>query len=58
MERFLKLFTELPLDEIASLGALKGAAINEAKVNERARAILFSYSSCSSSSYSFFLSFN
>jgi len=29
--RFLKLFTELPLDEIARLAALKGAEINEAK---------------------------
>jgi tyrosyl-tRNA synthetase len=29
--RFLKLFTELPLDEIARLGALAGAEINEAK---------------------------
>jgi tyrosyl-tRNA synthetase len=29
--RFLKLFTTLPLDEIARLGALKGADINEAK---------------------------
>jgi tyrosyl-tRNA synthetase len=29
--RFLKLFTVLPLDEIARLGALKGAEINEAK---------------------------
>jgi tyrosyl-tRNA synthetase len=29
--RFLKLFTVLPLDEIARLGALKGADINEAK---------------------------
>jgi tyrosyl-tRNA synthetase len=29
--RFLKLFTTLPLDEIARLGALKGAEINEAK---------------------------
>src|SRR5581483_11686432 len=29
--RFLKLFTELPLDEIARLGALGGAEINEAK---------------------------
>ena len=31
VERFLKLFTELPLDEIARLGALDGAEINEAK---------------------------
>ena len=29
--RFLKLFTELPLDECARLGALEGAEINEAK---------------------------
>jgi tyrosyl-tRNA synthetase len=29
--RFLKLFTTLPLDEIAKLAALKGADINEAK---------------------------
>lgn len=29
--RFLKLFTELSLDEIAKLGALQGAEINEAK---------------------------
>jgi tyrosyl-tRNA synthetase len=29
--RFLRLFTELPLDEIGRLGALKGAAVNEAK---------------------------
>ncbi|HWA63033.1 MAG TPA: tyrosine--tRNA ligase [Caulobacteraceae bacterium] len=29
--KFLKLFTELPLDEIAKLGALAGAEINEAK---------------------------
>src|SRR5262249_24412243 len=29
--RFLKLFTVLPLTEIARLGALKGAEINEAK---------------------------
>ena len=29
--RFLKLFTELPLDEIARLAALQGAGINEAK---------------------------
>jgi tyrosyl-tRNA synthetase len=29
--RFLKLFTTLPLDEIARLGALQGAEINEAK---------------------------
>src|SRR4030088_1302915 len=29
--RFLKLFTTLPLDEIARLAALKGAEINEAK---------------------------
>ncbi len=31
VERFLKLFTELPLDEIARLGALQGQEINEAK---------------------------
>ena len=31
VERFLKLFTELPLDEIARLAALQGAEINEAK---------------------------
>ncbi len=31
VERFLKLFTILPLDEIAKLGALHGAEINEAK---------------------------
>ena len=30
-ERFLKLFTELPLDEIARLAALEGAEMNEAK---------------------------
>jgi len=29
--RFLKLFTVLPLDEIAKLGALKGQEVNEAK---------------------------
>jgi len=29
--RFLKLFTELPLDEIARLSALEGAELNEAK---------------------------
>ncbi len=29
--RFLKLFTELPLDEIERLGKLKGAELNEAK---------------------------
>ena len=29
--RFLKLFTELPLDEVARLEALRGAEINEAK---------------------------
>ncbi|WP_299282032.1 tyrosine--tRNA ligase [uncultured Tateyamaria sp.] len=29
--RFLKLYTELPLDECARLGALKGSEINEAK---------------------------
>ncbi|WP_150526449.1 tyrosine--tRNA ligase [Roseibium sediminis] len=31
VERFLKLFTLLPLDEIARLAALEGAEINEAK---------------------------
>ena len=31
VERFLKLFTELPLDEVARLGALEGAELNEAK---------------------------
>ena len=31
VERFLKLFTTLPLDEIARLSKLKGAEINEAK---------------------------
>jgi tyrosyl-tRNA synthetase len=31
VEKFLKLFTRLPLDEIARLAALKGAEINEAK---------------------------
>jgi len=31
VERFLKLFTELPLDEIAKLSALKGQELNEAK---------------------------
>jgi tyrosyl-tRNA synthetase len=31
VSRFLKLFTTLPLDEIARLAALKGAEINEAK---------------------------
>ena len=30
--RFLKLFTDLPLDEIARLEALQGAEINEAKI--------------------------
>ncbi len=30
--RFLKLFTDLPLDRIAELGALEGAAVNDAKV--------------------------
>jgi tyrosyl-tRNA synthetase len=30
--RFLKLFTDLPLDRIAELGALKDAAINDTKV--------------------------
>jgi tyrosyl-tRNA synthetase len=31
VERFLKLFTELPLDEITKLAKLKGAELNEAK---------------------------
>src|SRR5438552_9796376 len=31
VERFLKLFTVLPLDEITRLAALQGAEINEAK---------------------------
>ena len=31
VERFLKLFTELPLDEVAKLAALEGAELNEAK---------------------------
>jgi tyrosyl-tRNA synthetase len=31
VERFLKLFTELPLKEIAKLASLKGAELNEAK---------------------------
>ena len=30
--RFLKLYTELPLDECARLGAAEGAAINDAKI--------------------------
>ena len=30
--KFLKLFTELPLDEIDKLGELKGAKINDAKI--------------------------
>ena len=30
--KFLRLFTDLPLDEVARLGALPGAAINDAKV--------------------------
>ncbi|QFT77862.1 tyrosine--tRNA ligase [Erythrobacter sp. THAF29] len=30
--RFLRLFTDLPLDEIAKLEALEGAAINDAKI--------------------------
>ena len=32
VERFLKLFTELPLDEIERLARLRGAEINEAKI--------------------------
>ena len=31
VERFLRLFTELPLDEIARLAALRGAELNDAK---------------------------
>jgi tyrosyl-tRNA synthetase len=31
VERFLRLFTELPLDEIEQLAALEGAELNEAK---------------------------
>ena len=31
-ERFLALFTELPMDEVRRLGALEGADINEAKI--------------------------
>ena len=31
VERFLRLFTELPMDEIGRLAALKGSEINEAK---------------------------
>ncbi len=30
--RFLKLFTDLPLDRIVELGALEGAAVNDAKI--------------------------
>ena len=32
VEKFLRLFTELPLDECARLGALEGQEINEAKI--------------------------
>ena len=32
MGRFLKLYTELPVDECDRLGALEGAEINEAKI--------------------------
>ena len=32
VERFLALFTELPMDEVRRLGALEGANINEAKI--------------------------
>ena len=32
VERFLSLFTELPMDEVRQLGALEGAGINEAKI--------------------------
>src|SRR3954465_7415806 len=40
--RFLKLFTTLPLDEIARLGSLRGAEINETKrtLGEAATALL------------------
>ena len=31
VEKFLKIFTEIPLDEIARLSALQGAELNEAK---------------------------
>jgi len=31
VEKFLKIFTEIPLDEIARLSALRGAELNEAK---------------------------
>jgi tyrosyl-tRNA synthetase len=43
--RFLKLFTELPLDEIARLAALSGAEINEAKkvLANQATAMLHGY---------------
>ena len=32
VERFLRLFTELPMDEVRRLGALQGAEINDAKI--------------------------
>jgi len=32
VERFLKLFTDMPLEEVERLGALEGQAINEAKI--------------------------
>ena len=32
VERFLGLFTELPMDEVRQLGALQGAEINDAKI--------------------------
>ena len=32
VERFLALFTELPMDEVRRLGALQGAELNEAKI--------------------------
>ncbi|MCI4660676.1 MAG: tyrosine--tRNA ligase [Neomegalonema sp.] len=32
VERFLRLFTEIELDEVARLGALQGSEINEAKI--------------------------
>ncbi len=32
VERFLRLFTEIPMDEVRRLGALQGAEINDAKI--------------------------
>jgi tyrosyl-tRNA synthetase len=32
VERFLKLFTDMPMQQIAELAALKGSAINDAKI--------------------------